>query len=70
MTDEDLIAIDEAARILRRSVHTVRRWDIRGFAPSGVRLRFAMRDAATGIRLFRRADVMRVRQSMLRVVVG
>lgn len=61
---DDLIRIDEAAAILRRSVHRVRQWSIRGFAPTGHKLK-PVRDTVTKIRYFHRGDVERIRDALL-----
>ena len=60
----DLIAIDEAARILDRTVETVRDWTNRGFAPTGIAM-YAHRDAVTKIRYYERALILRVKRSLL-----
>jgi DNA-binding transcriptional MerR regulator len=52
----DLVRIDEAARMLGRSVETVRKWSQRRPA-----ILTAYRDGVTKIRFFDRADVERLR---------
>lgn len=62
-TTVDLIPIDEAAKTLRRSVHTLRRWSLRGRAPTGHRLR-VHRDRITTIRFFESEQIEAIRAAM------
>jgi len=59
----ELLRIDEAARVLGRSVRQLRRWSIRGFAVNGMRFQ-TYRDKFTKIRYFSRADVERIAKAI------
>lgn len=63
MRREELVRIDEAARMLGRSVRQLRRWSIRGFAVNGMKLP-TYRDKWTKIRYFARRDVERIAKAI------
>ena len=64
---EDLIGIEETALLLRRSQQTIRIWSSRGRTPSGEKLT-TYRDDITNNRYFSRAEVIRIRGSIFRMV--
>jgi DNA-binding transcriptional MerR regulator len=60
---DDLVRIDEAAKLLGRSMETLRQWSARGFASTGQTIK-ARRDTVTKIRYFVRADILRIRDKL------
>jgi hypothetical protein len=64
---DDLIGIEEASVLLRRTQHTLRRWSGAGRAPNGMRLT-TYRDGITMERYFSRSQIVAIRGSIFRVV--